>query len=75
MEIFQNLNDVGLTIFSLPMNTNIAQSAKRGLVFRDGRIRKDDPVLNQPRGAQVLKHCRHLKIRRARLEMPEVTAL
>ena len=34
---------------------DIAQFAKRVLVFRDGHIRKDDLVLNRPRAAEVLK--------------------
>jgi putative ABC transport system ATP-binding protein len=34
---------------------DIAQFAKRVLVFRDGKIRKDDPLLNRPKAAEVLK--------------------
>jgi putative ABC transport system ATP-binding protein len=34
---------------------DIAQFAKRTVVFRDGKIRHDDPVRNQPRAAEVLK--------------------
>src|ERR1700730_3317390 len=49
MEIFQNLNDKGLTIVLVTHEHDIAQFAKRVLVFRDGRIRKDDPVLSRPR--------------------------
>jgi len=49
MEIFQHLNDIGgLTIVFVTHELDIAQSAKRVLVFRDGKIRKDDPVLNRP---------------------------
>jgi putative ABC transport system ATP-binding protein len=55
MEIFQNLNDQGLTIVLVTHEHDIAQFAKRVLVFRDGRIRKDDPVVNRPRAAQVLE--------------------
>ena len=55
MEIFQNLNDAGLTIVLVTHEHDIAQFAKRVLVFRDGRIRKDDPVLNRPKAAEVLK--------------------
>jgi len=29
---------------------DIAQFAKRVPVFRDGKIRKDDPVLSRPKG-------------------------
>ncbi len=55
MEIFQNLNDQGLTIVLVTHEHDIAQFAKRVLVFRDGRIRKDDLVLNRPKAAEVLK--------------------
>jgi putative ABC transport system ATP-binding protein len=55
MEIFQNLNDAGLTIVLVTHEHDIALFAKRVLVFRDGRIRKDDPVLNRPTAAEVLK--------------------
>jgi putative ABC transport system ATP-binding protein len=54
MEIFQNLNDKGLTIVLVTHEPDIAQFAKRVLVFRDGRIRKDDPVLSRPRASEVL---------------------
>ena len=55
MEIFQGLNDRGLTIVLVTHELEVAQFAKRVLVFRDGKIRKDDPVLNRPRAAEVLK--------------------
>ena len=55
MEIFQNLNDKGLTIVLVTHEQDIAQFAKRVLVFRDGKIRKDDPVVGRPRASEVLK--------------------
>ena len=55
MEIFQNLNDQGLTIVVVTHEQDIAQFAKRVLVFRDGKIRKDDPVVGRPRASEVLK--------------------
>ena len=55
MEIFQNLNDRGLTIVLVTHEQDIAQFAKRVLVFRDGKIRKDDPVVGRPRASEVLK--------------------
>jgi putative ABC transport system ATP-binding protein len=55
MEIFQNLNDKGLTIVLVTHEHDIAQFAKRVLVFKDGRIRKDDAILHRPRAAEVLK--------------------
>jgi len=55
MDIFQDLNDKGLTIVLVTHELDIAQFAKRVLVFRDGKIRKDDRVLNRPKAAEVLK--------------------
>jgi len=55
MEVFQDLNDKGLTIVMVTHEHDIAQFAKRVIVFRDGKIRKDDPVLNRPRASEVLK--------------------
>jgi putative ABC transport system ATP-binding protein len=55
MEILQNLNDKGLTIVLVTHEQDIAQFAKRVLVFRDGKIRKDDPVMGRPRASEILK--------------------
>ena len=55
MEVFQDLNDKGLTIVMVTHEHDIAQFAKRVMVFRDGKIRKDDPVVNRPRASEVLK--------------------
>ena len=45
----ENLNDQRLTIVLVTHEQDIAQFAKRVLVFRDGKIRKDDPVASRPR--------------------------
>ena len=55
MEVFQDLNDKGLTFVMVTHEHDIAEFAKRVLVFRDGKIRKDEPVRNRPRAAEVLK--------------------
>jgi putative ABC transport system ATP-binding protein len=55
MDIFQQLNDQGLTIVLVTHEPDIAQFAKRELVFRDGKVRKDDPIKNRPRAADVVK--------------------
>jgi len=55
MEIFQNLNDKGLTIVLVTHEHDIAQFARRVLIFRDGRIRKDDQVMNRPKATEILK--------------------
>jgi hypothetical protein len=38
-----------------PSQSHIAQFAKRILVFKDGKIRKDEPTLSRPRATEVLK--------------------
>jgi putative ABC transport system ATP-binding protein len=55
MQIFQALNDQGLTIVLVTHEPDIAQFAKRIVVFRDGRIRHDNVVQQRPRAADVLK--------------------
>jgi len=55
MEIFQRLNDAGLTIVLVTHEHDIAQFAKRVLIFRDGKIRKDDVVASRPRAQELLK--------------------
>ena len=55
MEILQRLNDEGLTIVLITHEHDIAQFARRVIVFRDGMIRKDEPVQERPRAAEVLK--------------------
>jgi putative ABC transport system ATP-binding protein len=56
MEIFQQLNDAGLTIVLVTHEPDISQFAKRAIIFRDGRIRRDDRLVNRPRAAEVLKN-------------------
>ncbi len=55
MELFQVLNDKGLTIVLVTHEPDISQFARRVLVFRDGKIRKDDPVQVRPRAREVLQ--------------------
>jgi putative ABC transport system ATP-binding protein len=55
MEIFQRLNDQGLTIVLVTHELDVAHFAKRTLIFRDGKIRKDEPVLTRPIASEVLK--------------------
>ena len=56
MEVFQKLNDGGLTIVLVTHETDIAQFAKRTITFRDGKIRRDELVQNRPVAAEVLKN-------------------
>src|SRR6478752_10557531 len=55
MQIFQDLNDSGLTIVLVTHEPDIAHFAKRTIIFRDGKVQHDDPVRNRPRAAEVLK--------------------
>jgi putative ABC transport system ATP-binding protein len=55
MEIFQKLNHKGLTIVLVTHEHDIAQFARRVLVFRDGTICKDDPVVSRPEASEVLQ--------------------
>jgi putative ABC transport system ATP-binding protein len=55
MEIFQKLNEEGLTIVLVTHEPDIAQFAKRSLQFRDGKVRRDEPVQNRPRASEVIK--------------------
>ena len=54
MDVFQRLNDRGLTVVMVTHESDIAQFAKRMIVFRDGRIRTDAPVRDRPRARDVL---------------------
>ncbi len=55
MDIFQQLNDQGLTIVLVTHEHDISQYAKRVLIFRDGKIRRDEINTARPRAAEVLK--------------------
>ncbi|HEX9120739.1 MAG TPA: ABC transporter ATP-binding protein [Terriglobales bacterium] len=54
MQIFQDLNEQGLTIVLVTHEMDIANFAQRIVVFRDGKLRRDDAVQNRPRAADVL---------------------
>jgi putative ABC transport system ATP-binding protein len=55
MQIFQELNDKGLTIVLVTHEHDIAQYAKRSIIFRDGKIRRDEVVQNRPVASEMLK--------------------
>jgi len=55
MEVFQTLNEQGLTIVLVTHEPYIAQFAKRIIVFRDGKIRKDEEVRERPKASEVLR--------------------
>ena len=54
LDIFQQLNASGLTIVMVTHEPDIAQFAKRILVFRDGRIKQDSAVPKRPVARDVL---------------------
>lgn len=55
MGIFQELNDRGITIILVTHEPDIAQFAKRQIVFRDGKIRADKSTPHPRRAMDVLK--------------------
>src|SRR5437764_4747829 len=56
MEILQRLNEErGLSIVLVTHEQDIAQYAKRNIVFRDGTVRRDEPVAGRLRAREVLK--------------------
>lgn len=54
MQVFQDLNARGLTIVMVTHEPDVSQFAHRVVVFRDGRIKRDDPVQNPPSARDVL---------------------
>jgi len=55
MDVFQALNDQGLTIVLVTHEPDISRFARRTLLFRDGRIRRDELVAERPRACEVLQ--------------------
>jgi putative ABC transport system ATP-binding protein len=55
MEIFQSLNDKGLTIILVTHEHDISQFAKRSIVFRDGKIKRDEAIPDRACAAEVLR--------------------
>ena len=57
MEIFQRLNrERGITLVLVTHETDIAQYAQRVVVFKDGKIKSDQPVIDQRDAAEELKN-------------------
>jgi putative ABC transport system ATP-binding protein len=55
MEIFQHLNDKGITIMLVTHELDIAEYAKRNVVFKDGKVKKDFSVANRRNAEEQLK--------------------
>jgi len=57
MEIFQRLNrERAITLVLVTHEPDIAQYAQRVVVFKDGKIKSDEPVTNQRDAAEELKN-------------------
>ena len=57
MEIFQKLNEErGLTIVLVTHEPDIANFARRAIVFRDGKIRKDEMIAHRSIAEKVLQN-------------------
>lgn len=55
MEILEKLNNNGLTIVLVTHEHDISQFAKRTIQFRDGRVRRDELVIDRQSASHVLK--------------------
>jgi len=55
MEIFQKLNDKGITIVMVTHEPDIAQFAKSNVVFKDGKIISNNPVKERKVAMEELK--------------------
>ncbi len=56
MEIFQRLNrERGITLLLVTHEHDIAEYAQRVVIFRDGKIKSDEPVLHRRDAAEELK--------------------
>ncbi|MEP7316992.1 MAG: ABC transporter ATP-binding protein [Sphingomicrobium sp.] len=51
MGIFQRLNDDGITVIVVTHEPDIAQYASRRILFRDGKVIEDEPVVDRRRAA------------------------
>jgi putative ABC transport system ATP-binding protein len=55
MAIFQRLNDAGLTVVMITHENDVAQFARRIIMFRDGTVRRDEAVRDRPRASDMLR--------------------
>lgn len=55
MQIFQKLNDEGITIVMVTHEPDIAQFAKTNIVFKDGKIIANEPVKERKNATEELK--------------------
>ena len=62
MDIFQSLNQKGITIILITHEKDIAAYAKRNITFRDGKIIKDDLVVAPKKAKEELQSLPELEI-------------
>jgi putative ABC transport system ATP-binding protein len=55
MGVFQEMNERGITIILVTHEPDIADFAKRQIVFKDGKVRADKKVSNPKRASEVLR--------------------
>jgi putative ABC transport system ATP-binding protein len=55
MEIFQKLNDRGITVLLITHESDIAEYAKRNVVFKDGKVKRDFSVEKRRSATEQLK--------------------
>ena len=55
IQIFQELNDKGITVVMVTHEDDIAQSSKRKIVFKDGKMIKSDMTMNRLIASEQLK--------------------
>jgi putative ABC transport system ATP-binding protein len=54
MQIFQELNDAGITVIIVTHEADIARHARRVIHFKDGLVVDDIPVTDRLRAEEVL---------------------
>ena len=56
MAVFQTLNEAGKTVVLITHERDIAEFARRVVVFRDGKVVEDRPVAHQRRASDKAQH-------------------
>lgn len=55
MEIFQQLNEKGITVLLVTHEPDIAEFARRQIIFKDGKVKTDRQNTNRKNASEVLK--------------------
>ena len=69
MSLFQQLNEKGITIGFVTHEPDIAEFTKRNIVFRDGRLIKDNGVKNISSAQLALEQLKEEEILQEKLEL------